>query len=233
MGSGYFQCYQKENDGPGANYSLRFAVDADSCMEYHYESTLFAIVITWFKKMLPKDHALLHFYCNESIVEVLGDLKLLGCNASMNESTYLSIPYKVMSQSNPLSNASKHEQELNKVKKLLLVKRENLDWFERVQTAVKNSLFDSAYITRQEYVANSLNLSVRNMQRKLKKMGISYQSILDEHRRVLAISFLQESEVSLSDISHLVGFTEPSAFYKAFRRWTGKRPGDYRQDAIK
>ena len=100
-----------------------------------------------------------------------------------------------------------------------------------MQTAVENCLNNSSCLTNQECVADSLNLSVRNMQRKLKKLGINYQTILDEQRKTLALKLLQENTATLSEISDIVGFTEPSAFYKAFRRWTGKRPGQYRPDS--
>ena len=71
---------------------------------------------------------------------------------------------------------------------------------------------------------------MRNLQRRLKEVGSSYQAILDDSREALALDLLRNSETPLYEIAFIVGFTEPSAFYKAFRRWTGKRPGDYRRD---
>jgi AraC-like DNA-binding protein len=85
---------------------------------------------------------------------------------------------------------------------------------------------------QQEVVAEKLGISVRNLQRRLKEVGTSYQAILDDCREALALRLIENEALALYEVAYKVGFNEPSAFYKAFKRWTGKRPGDYRQDAI-
>lgn len=66
------------------------------------------------------------------------------------------------------------------------------------------------------------------MRRKLKREGETYQSIKDALRRDMAIAALQDGERTIADIAVAVGFAEPSAFHRAFRKWTGARPTDYR-----
>lgn len=80
----------------------------------------------------------------------------------------------------------------------------------------------------QEDVAGRLGISVRNLQRRLKALGTTYQLLLDEARQALAMRLLQDEATPLYEVSFMVGYNEPSAFYKAFKRWTGMTPGDYR-----
>lgn len=79
-----------------------------------------------------------------------------------------------------------------------------------------------------DQVACGLNLTSSTLRRKLKAEGTSYQQIKDLLRRDLAIDHMQASALSISEIAHRVGFTEPGAFIRAFKNWTGVTPGCYR-----
>ncbi|MEC4815306.1 MAG: AraC family transcriptional regulator [Scytonema sp. PMC 1069.18] len=79
-----------------------------------------------------------------------------------------------------------------------------------------------------EAIARSLTISVRNLQRELQAEGTSYQQLLDETRKQLALRHLQKADIPIHDIAFLLGFSEPSAFHRAFKRWTGKTPRAYR-----
>jgi AraC-like DNA-binding protein len=81
-------------------------------------------------------------------------------------------------------------------------------------------------------VARELAMSERNLQRALRDEGTSFQKLVDELRRELAISHLANPETSAGQIGFLLGFSEPSAFHRAFRRWTGQAPGAYRTGAL-
>jgi len=80
-------------------------------------------------------------------------------------------------------------------------------------------------------VADRLALGVRTLQAHLKAGGVSYQQLLDEVRRDLAVRHLREPHLSTTDIAYLLGFAEPSGFVRSFKRWTGQTPGAYRQQA--
>jgi AraC-like DNA-binding protein len=80
-----------------------------------------------------------------------------------------------------------------------------------------------------DQMASRLNVAEATMRRHLKHEGHTYQSIKDDLRRDIAIGELQGSGRSIADIAARVGFAEPSAFHRAFRKWTGMRPTDYRQ----
>ncbi len=80
----------------------------------------------------------------------------------------------------------------------------------------------------QEEVAEHLYMSARTLQRKLGDSGTTYKVILDETRHALALAYLSAPEHSVSDITHLLGFSCGSSFTRAFRRWTGQSPSDWR-----
>lgn len=84
----------------------------------------------------------------------------------------------------------------------------------------------------QEEVAAQLSISVRNLQRRLKALGTTYQALLDESRQAIAMRLIRDESLPLYEIAFMVGYAEPSAFYKAFKRWTDATPGDYRQALI-
>jgi AraC-like DNA-binding protein len=83
----------------------------------------------------------------------------------------------------------------------------------------------------QEEVAELLNMSARTLQRKLGDGGTTYKEILDETRRVLALAYLSAPRYSVGDVTYLLGFSAGSSFTRAFRRWTGQSPSDWRADA--
>ncbi|GAB2561290.1 AraC family transcriptional regulator [Spirosoma aerophilum] len=78
-------------------------------------------------------------------------------------------------------------------------------------------------------IADRLAIGVRTLQLHLKEAGTTYQRLLDETRKELAIGHLRELNLSTTDIAYLLGFAEPSVFFRSFKKWTGQTPGAYRQ----
>jgi AraC-like DNA-binding protein len=72
-------------------------------------------------------------------------------------------------------------------------------------------------------VAKRLGLSARSLQRRLKEEGASYQGVREQAREELARRYLEDG-LSIAEISFLLGFSQPSAFFRAFKRWTGLTP---------
>jgi AraC-like DNA-binding protein len=79
-----------------------------------------------------------------------------------------------------------------------------------------------------EAIAAALNMAEATLRRRLKQEGTTYQSIRDALRRDLAIARLADTTQTIAEIAHALGFAEPSAFHRAFRKWTGVRPATYR-----
>lgn len=80
-----------------------------------------------------------------------------------------------------------------------------------------------------EQLAHEMSMTPATMRRRLHEEGESYQSIKDQLRRDLAISYLSHSTRSVMDIAVELGFSERSAFHRAFRKWTGASPGEFRR----
>ena len=81
-----------------------------------------------------------------------------------------------------------------------------------------------------DVVAGHLATSTRTLSRSLQDVGTSYQRILDEVRKEMAIEYLRNSNLPIEEIAALVGYSDPSNFRKAFRRWTSHAPSYYRED---
>jgi AraC-like DNA-binding protein len=79
-----------------------------------------------------------------------------------------------------------------------------------------------------EEAAQYLGLSVRSTQRKLQEYGTSFSQVLDAIRKELALTYLRQTQNSVLYISERLGFSEQSAFQRAFKRWTGSTPRQYR-----
>jgi AraC-like DNA-binding protein len=80
-----------------------------------------------------------------------------------------------------------------------------------------------------EHVASKLAMSERTLQRRLQDLGASYSDLLDEMRRAAATVYLADRDLSLGEVGYLLGFAEQSSFTRAFRRWTGQTPTEYRR----
>jgi AraC-like DNA-binding protein len=83
-----------------------------------------------------------------------------------------------------------------------------------------------------ETVARQMGMSLRSFLRRLHGEGVTYQDVLDGVRRDLAEALLRDGGIKLTELAFLLGFSEVSAFYRAFRRWTGSTPGEYRQQLV-
>ncbi len=79
-----------------------------------------------------------------------------------------------------------------------------------------------------EELTGLLNMSPRTLRRRLEKEGTSYQRIKDNARRDVAISLLSRDGLTVSAVAEEVGFSDPSAFHRSFKKWTGQSPGSYR-----
>lgn len=114
---------------------------------------------------------------------------------------------------------------LNQINQLQNQKELNGAFSKRIfNFLITNSYLYSLSI---EAVAANFNVSVRTLQRKLKEEGISYLQIVEEVRKLLAVRYIK-SETSIKQVAVALGYSEPSAFVRAFKKWTGKTPSAYR-----
>lgn len=109
----------------------------------------------------------------------------------------------------------------------VLAKLPSDDLLSQVERAIAQAMGQG--LPEMEDIAKQLGLSPRTLQRRLAKLEVSYQSLLDRVRRRFAERYLSASRLSMGEIAFLLGFSELSNFHRAFRRWTGQTPGHYRE----
>ena len=97
----------------------------------------------------------------------------------------------------------------------------------QVRSSIIERLHDGT--PNQETIADSLHVSLRSLQRMLNKEETNYKTLLESTRQELALHYIRETYRSLGEITYLLGFSEPSNFTRAFKRWTGKTPAEYRE----
>jgi AraC-like DNA-binding protein len=100
-----------------------------------------------------------------------------------------------------------------------------------VVARVKRELLNSfpAGAPTQTAVARALGMSTRTLHRRLYEEGTSFVDLLDETRRELAAAYIRRSDYSVGEVAYLIGFAETSSFNRAFRRWTGMSPSEFRR----
>jgi AraC-like DNA-binding protein len=83
--------------------------------------------------------------------------------------------------------------------------------------------------TAIEIVARDLGLSSRTLQRRLSASGLSYQELFDGVRREAAEKHIEDPSLAIGEVAYLAGYSEPAAFHRAFKRWTGVTPQTFRR----
>ncbi|HZG18609.1 MAG TPA: AraC family transcriptional regulator [Herbaspirillum sp.] len=113
---------------------------------------------------------------------------------------------------------------------LLVRYRHDTGWVTKLRTYLKES--PPTDWMDFEAIAERLGVSPATLRRRLRDEGQSYASLKDEIRSGVAQTLLGRNELSVAAIAVHLGFTEASAFHRAFRKWTGKSPGAYRRDLL-
>ena len=84
----------------------------------------------------------------------------------------------------------------------------------------------------QTAIARQMAMSERTLQRRLQAEGTSFNELLDEARRTIAFSYLADRKLAAYEVSFLLGYAEPATFFRAFKRWTGKTPQQFRASTL-
>jgi AraC-like DNA-binding protein len=99
---------------------------------------------------------------------------------------------------------------------------------ERVRELLRDSFFSNRYLTSQQ-CAYELGISVRSMQRRLRSIGLSFSTIVNEIRYDLAKVRLLQSSDTIEEIGRSLGFSTQESFIRAFSRWSDVSPGEFRR----
>jgi len=139
--------------------------------------------------------------------------------------TSLCFPAEYLEAPLPHRNPYVHSALTTHVNRLLKQLRPRKTVAERVRRIISRQLPRTPDVDR---VASALNMSRQTLYRKLKKEDESFQNLAENVRQERALRYVVEGEYGLSEVAFLLGFSELSAFSRAFKRWTGETPGHYR-----
>ena len=103
------------------------------------------------------------------------------------------------------------------------------DIVARTARAITETLHTSAPLL--DKIAERMRVSPRSLQKRLSQQGTSFERVLSETRRALALRYLRDTDMSLTEIGFLLGFSEQSAFTRATKGWFGKPPRVLRDEA--
>ncbi len=129
-----------------------------------------------------------------------------------------------IAQPNPFLHQALTRHVESLMRRLQARRRVSLQVRRLLEKQLSRGMMDSAEVAEQ------LAMSRQTLYRKLRGEGLSYQDVVEAVRRDKALAYLAEGRHSLSEIAFLLGFSEQSAFSRAFKRWTGKSPLQYRQE---
>jgi AraC-like DNA-binding protein len=109
---------------------------------------------------------------------------------------------------------------------LLPLARAGVDVLDRTRDQIRLGLSSGAHDLGQ--VARALHLSRRTLQRRIEERGTSFQELVDGVRRELSARYVAERALSIGEITFLLNYSDARAFLRAFKRWFGCTPGQYR-----
>ena len=156
--------------------------------------------------------------------------KLFDCPTRFNQNfCQIVLPLKYLQicpkTANPYVESAALQYANNLLKKLF-----KHSYSDKVKELITQSI--SSGKADVDHITGKLNTSRQTLYRKLKAENVSFKGLLEDVRFSLAKKQLHETRLSLSEIAFSLGFSDLSAFSRAFKRWSGETPKGYRQGAL-
>jgi AraC-like DNA-binding protein len=131
----------------------------------------------------------------------------------------------------PLSNADpKLHGVIRSLAEIKLAELPELQTFtQRLRFVLERELLEGKLSC--ERIARVMHMSPRTLARKLEAEGTTFYELVDTVRKAAALSHVVRADVALSELSFSLGFSHVASFHRAFKRWTGQTPADYRRNA--
>lgn len=155
--------------------------------------------------------------------------KYLNCNIRFNcRETAIIIPQKLTQLSNPFADTLTHEQARTRCEDLAAIATGNIRWQARARQFMwlmpgRPSLYK---------LANNFHVSPRTLMRHLENEGTNFRELCDEVLARRAIYYLEEKQWKIDAVAATLGYKDGSAFRRAFNRWFGQSPAEYRKKCL-
>ncbi|MCA9623199.1 MAG: AraC family transcriptional regulator ligand-binding domain-containing protein [Myxococcales bacterium] len=104
--------------------------------------------------------------------------------------------------------------------------RVDADPLAPIRNAIREQLTEGP--PKLEEVARGVAMSARTLQRRIRDAGTTFQAVVEQERQCAARAYLADPRLGVADVAYLLGYSESSAFVRAFKRWTGSTPAQYR-----
>ncbi len=152
---------------------------------------------------------------------------MLGCDAVFSHiANQVKFPLSFLKLTVPTANETVHDLSIKQCEKNL----RNIEHVESLPGRIAQMLFNyQGNFPGLEKMAANLQISPRSLSRQLSELGTSYQRILDDIRRQKAVRFIKDDGLSVEKVAQRLGFSDASNFRRAFKKWTGVTPTEYRQ----
>jgi AraC-like DNA-binding protein len=158
--------------------------------------------------------------CHAELLEALGRIPELA------EEEALFVPDAQWSMDNPRRDPMLHRLMLAHAQDVAARLPQN-DFLSSLQGTIVSAMH-RGYLGIGR-IATRLGFTPRTLQRRLEVDGLTFQQVLDDLRKDMACQYLSASQLSLTEISCLLAYTDTTAFGRAFRRWTGRTPAEFRK----
>lgn len=154
--------------------------------------------------------------------------RFFGCPVDFDsEDSWMQFPIGLIDAPLPSANRALAET-LDTILIRELAQLDKEDIIARTKAALLDTLMDGS--PDEAIIAQTLLMSKRTLQRRLAEQGTHFQNVVDETRCALAKGYLADTGRSITEIAFMTGFATPSAFSRAFSRWTGQSPSSWRTE---
>ena len=144
------------------------------------------------------------------------------------DGSHISFDSALLDRPLPQADATTHQSSLRSCNELICALRKCDSIRQRVRGMVLNS---NGTVPTLAQIASRLFVSTRTLRRRLEDAQTSYQEIVGETRRALAVGYLTQTTLSTGAIAEILGYSDTANFRQAFKRWTGESPQRYRRMA--
>lgn len=210
--------------------AIRWAALAFDSNELITDEIAIALMMEFLKHVLSSENVHLHevHFCHPAPKSVAIYEQYFRCKVRFSQDkTQIIVPLQELGKPFKFSD--------QKLQKILIQQAETLLEQQSNSTSISDYQIQHALLQglqkgqfQIEHIAHAVNMSVRQLQRQLKLQNTSFQERIQAIRRMMSEQYLKDPHLSLQDIALLLGYSEQSAFQRAFKQWTGMTPQQWR-----